>query len=109
MIKTNSKQKGNRGERELAALLQAKGHDAHRNYQWATGGMENPDVSLPGVHIEVKRTEKLSLYDAMEQACRDANGKTLPIVAHRRNRKDWVVIMTLSDFMEVYESWQSKI
>lgn len=99
----NSKQKGNRGERELARLLQEKGYDAHRNSQWAQGGMENPDVSLPGIHIECKRVEALRLYDALEQAERDANGKALPCVMHRKNKAPWVVIMALEDWLKLYE------
>jgi Holliday junction resolvase len=75
----NSKGKGGRGERELVGILRHHGYDSKRNDQRYIGGLENPDVSLPGCHIEVKRTEKLRLYDAMDQAVRDANGKTLPV------------------------------
>lgn len=99
----NSKEKGNRGERELAAILREKGLDAHRNQQWAQGGKENPDVSLPGIHIECKRVEALRLYDALGQANKDANGKTLPCVMHRKNKAPWVVIMALDDWLKLYE------
>lgn len=37
-------------------------------------------VGLPGVHIEVKRTERLDLYGALDQARRDARPGELPIV-----------------------------
>ena len=100
----NSKRKGSGGEREVAELLRVHGYDAHRNEQRYIGGLNNPDVDgLPGYHIEVKRTEKFSLYDALRQAQRDADGKAVPIVCHRRNRQPWVVVMTLEDFLRLEE------
>jgi Holliday junction resolvase - archaeal type len=80
----NSKQNGNRGEREFAELCRAHGFDAFRNPQYGYGGVDNPDVQgLEGVHIECKRTEKLNIHAAMQQAKLDAAGVRMPIVAHR--------------------------
>lgn len=63
----NSKRKGNAGELELLHLLEAHGLTARRNDQRYTGGMDNPDLSCTvdgiSIHIECKRTEKLSLYE----------------------------------------------
>ena len=90
--------KGKVGERELAAELRRLfGVEARRGVQYA-GGADSPDVvsDLPGIHIEVKRTERLSLYPAMEQAAADAGDK-VPIVCHRANRQDWVAIVRLDD------------
>ena len=96
----NSKRKGSGGERELAQLLRDAGYDAHRNEQRYTGGRNNQDVGgLPGYHIEVKRTERFSLYAAMEQARHDADGTAVPLVCHRRNPQPWVVVMQLEDFI----------
>lgn len=101
----NSKRKGNAGERELLHLLEGYGLDVHRNDQTFIGGVDNPDIAcrVEGVpvHIECKRTEKLSLYEAMEQAERDANGHALPVVVHRRNRKPWLVVLKLEDVMKI--------
>jgi Holliday junction resolvase len=98
-----SRDKGKRGEREFAGELRHKGYDAHRGQQYH-GGADSPDVvGLPGIHIEVKRTEKLRLWDAVAQAVRDAAKKMLmPIVAHRKNGKPWVVILLLDDFLRLY-------
>jgi len=86
----NSKRKGNAGEMEVVHLLRDAGYDAHRNDQRYTGGKEWPDVGgVPGYHLEIKRTERFNLYDAMEQAEQDANGKSVPVVLHRRNKKPW--------------------
>lgn len=101
----NSKRKGSTGERELAGILRSHGFDSHRNDQMYVGGKDNPDVSLDGVHIECKRTERLSLYDALAQATRDAGGATVPVVMHRKNHAPWVVVMTLDQWVPFYLAW----
>ena len=93
-----SRNKGKRGELELAAELRRLfGVDARRGVQYH-GGADSPDVvtDLPGIHIEVKRTERLSLYPAMNQAVNDAGDK-VPVVCHRANRQEWVAIIRLND------------
>lgn len=96
----NGCQKGKRGEREAAkAWARAGLGRARRGRQYH--GLEGRDVvalELDGIHIEVKRTEALSLYPAMEQAMRDANG-ALPLLLHRRNRKPWLVILPLDQLV----------
>lgn len=100
-----SRDKGKRGERELASILRAYGYDCRRGQQYHGGG-DSPDVTgLPGVHIEVKRTERLDLYGAMAQAKSDADG--LPVVMHRKNDSPWVVIMELEDWMTIYREWEA--
>lgn len=97
----NSRDKGKRGELELAEELRKFGYDARRGQQFK-GGADSPDVVCAGLedfHIEAKRVERTDLYGWMAQAQRDAaEGKT-PIVAHKKNRKGWLVIMTLEDFL----------
>lgn len=96
----NSRQKGCRGEREVAEYLRSRGFPARRGQQFS-GSPESPDVvcgGLAGFHLEVKRAEVLSLYPAMEQAVRDAGGK-VPTVWHRRNGKEWLVVMRAEDFL----------
>ena len=101
MAKINSRAKGARGELEFSAFLKEHGWEARRGQQFS-GGSESPDVvtDLP-FHCEVKRVEAGNLYTWLEQAKRDAKDKT-PIVAHKRNRKDWVVIMTAEDFLNTF-------
>lgn len=100
-----SRDKGKRGEREVASLLRSYGYDAHRGVQYQ-GGKDSPDViGLPKVHIEVKRTERLDLYGALAQSKGDAGGD-MPIVIHRRNECEWVVIQPLSDWIELFRAWE---
>lgn len=97
----NAKRKGSAGERELASILQRAGYaDAHRSDQRYVGGLHNPDVGgMPGVHLEVKRAERFNVYDALDQATRDADGQAVPVVAHRRNNRPWVVCLWLEDWL----------
>lgn len=95
----NSKQKGKRGELELAKILRDFGFDARRGVQYK-GGSDSPDVvGIKGLHIECKRVEKGSVYDWMEQSERDA-GDEIPCVMWRRNGKRWLVIQYLDDFLK---------
>lgn len=97
-----SRQKGKRGERECAAEMAALlGVTARRGVQYQ-GGPDSPDVVLEGVpiHVECKRTERLDLYAAVDQA-RDECGEKLPMVWHRRNQRDSVVIIETSRLPDV--------
>ena len=99
MAKINSIRKGKAGELEAVALLKDYGFEARRGQQYAGGG-DSPDVvhNIPGYHIEVKRTETLSIYKAMEQARRDGGSK-IPLVLHRRNGKEWLAILPAKDLL----------
>lgn len=99
-----SREKGKRGEREVASLLRGFGYDARRGVQYQ-GGQDSPDVvGLKGVHIEVKRTERLDLYGALSQSKADA-GEDMPVVIHRKNNCEWVVIQPLKDWIDLYREW----
>lgn len=105
----NSNQKGKRGEREFAAFLKQHGIEARRGQQF-TGGGDSPDVvhSLEGIHFEVKRTETLRLWAAIEQAETDRADADIPVVAHRPNRKDWIVILYAEDFLHLLNKGKEK-
>lgn len=98
-----SRNKGKTGERELANILKEHGYDARRGQQFCGANGDADVVGLPGVHIEVKRTETLSLYPALEQATQDAREGEIPVVFHRRNHKRWVAIMELENFLNMYQ------
>lgn len=99
----NSRQKGCRGERELASKLREYGYDARRGQQYS-GASGDPDViGLPGIHIECKRVERLNLEDAMAQSKRDAREGEIPTVMHRKNNCKWLVTMNLDDWIEFYK------
>ena len=64
-------------------------------------------VGLPGIHVECKRVERLNLEDAMTQARSDAREGELPAVFHRKNNCEWVVSMTLTDWMTIFSEWEA--
>ena len=101
----NSKLKGGRGEREFASLCREEGYDNARRGQQFQGGIDSPDVKgLPGVHVEVKRVERLNIHEAMQQSVRDSEGRAIPIVAHRRNRDKWLITMQANE-ATISSSW----
>lgn len=100
---TNSRQKGARGERELAAVLREHGFECRRGQQFCGANGDADVVGLPGIHIECKRVESLNIYKAIEQAKSDARENELPAVFHRKNGKPWLVTMTLEDWMKIFK------
>lgn len=115
----NAKTKGKYGELEVVNILKDRGISTARRSAQYHGNVEEgaPDViGVDGLHIEVKRTEKLRLYHSMEQAIRDSelqqNG--MPVVVHRRNREEWLCILRMDDFFDMWEAlkeigyWEGK-
>lgn len=104
----NSKQKGKRGELELARKLREYGYKSRRTAQY-NGKAEEGEadlVGLPGIHIECKRVEKLNVYDAVDQAKRDVSPDEIPAVFHRKNNCEWLVTMPLDDWIKLYREWE---
>ena len=102
----NSRQKGKRGELEAAKVLKQYGYDARRGQQFSGANGDADVVGLPGIHLEVKRVEKLNISEAMQQSIRDAREGELPVVMHRKNRETWLVTMPLRVFMVLYKAWE---
>lgn len=90
-----SRSKGQRGEREVAALLSdLTGHDVRRRVRNHAG--DSDLQGLPGWEIEVKRYAALTpglvrtwWAQAVEQS-RSTN--TLPVLFYKPNRGDWRVV-----------------
>jgi len=121
--RVNSRAKGARAERQWRDELRANGYMARRGQQFA-GSPDSPDVvcdELDWIHFEVKAVERLNIWDAMDQARRDAGKSELrdpkcehlpvghhpnleiqkvPIVAHTRNFRPWLITITAETFFE---------
>lgn len=104
----NSKQKGARGERELASKLRELGYNSRRGQQYCGANGDADVTGLDGIHIECKRVERLDLYGAMSQSVHDARFGEKPAVFHRKNNCEWLVTMRLPDLIELYEAWRSE-
>ena len=106
MAKINSKQKGKVGELEFSNLCKEHGFKKVRRSQQYAGINNDADVvGLPGMHIEVKRVERLNISKAVKQAIRDKADDEIPIVAHRKNREDWLITMTADDWFKLYKKY----
>ncbi len=96
-----SRTKGAVGERELSEILNRKGILCHRTAQRRGDHGGAPDIegaALP-IHLEVKRQERMRLYEWIEQAKRDAKGMPSAVV-HRSNGSEWLVTMRLDEWVE---------
>lgn len=100
---TNSRSKGKKGELEVAKYLEGRGYRARRGQQYCGANGDADVVGVPGMHIEVKRTEQLRAYQYLEQATEDARDAEVPVVFHRQSRRKWIAILDLDDFMDLYE------
>jgi Holliday junction resolvase len=105
---TNSKLKGAQGERELSNKLKEYGYNCRRSQQYCGANGDADVIGLPRIHIECKRVEKLNLYDAISQAKADKKEEELPAVFHRKNRCEWLVTMTLEDWITLYRLWMEE-
>jgi hypothetical protein len=112
-----SRDKGKRGELEACEALKDVWPGLERTYHQARKGSDAPDVDGPGcpVWLEVKRTERINIHQAMEQAKQaaydgsNANAVVVdgflvprpPVIVHRRSRGEWLVTMRASDLKRV--------
>ena len=98
-----SRDKGKRGERELAALLNKLFNiDTCRRGQQYCGLAGNADVvGIAGVHSEVKRVESLNITKAMAQAVDDCPDSDVPVVHHKKNGGDWMTTIRTEDLPEL--------
>lgn len=99
----NSREKGAKGERELANLLKEYGYKTRRGQQFCGLNGDADVIGVPGLHIECKRVERLNIHDAMAQAKRDARAGESPAVFHRKNNKPWLVTVEIETFMALYQ------
>lgn len=105
-----SRDKGARGEREVAALFMARGFTAGRTPN--SGGLHIPgDIAVAdGLHIEVKRCETLRVPSWIRQAHAEAPDAAIPLVAFRTNNARagdplgaWNAILPLTDLIRLLE------
>jgi len=103
LLMVNSRQKGARGEREAAAVLnEFVPHALARRAQQHSGTETSADLVAPGtpnLWWEIKRVQKLCLPTVMQKAQAQC-GQLVPVVLHRRNDEEWLVPLPLSRIQE---------
>ena len=103
-----AREKGKRGEREVAQRFKDAGFkDARRAVQYnGRPGTAADVIGVPRLHIEVKRVEREAVRKWIAQAIRDAEaggeGK-IPVVCHRKSGDEWLVTLRLEDFLDMYK------
>jgi hypothetical protein len=110
----NSRRKGKDGELEACKVLNAYGYNMRRSQQYSGKGTSyaggthdvgDPDIigDLDGLHIEVKRRNRLDAYGYLSQAARDASNDRIPVVMYRSDNHQWITILSLDSFMDLYQ------
>jgi len=113
-VSRTSRDKGLRGEQEVAAIFRAAGFEVR--------GLESsgdhlcimaprtppdtrgyPSAHLDGltIHSEVKRQERLQLWQWLAQLEAEAPPGTLPLLSFRRNRSPWYACLRLEALVQV--------
>ena len=100
------------GANDTVRVAVAGIHGRGSSHISAFAGMKNVQVAYlvdPDMRTwaeKVKAVERLNVNQAMAQAVADAGEKT-PVVAHKRNRGDWLVTMRASDWFKMVAETQS--
>lgn len=105
------REKGARFERTVAGLFKDWGYNAFRTVQYEGKSGNCADVEgVPGLHIECKAVERMTLYDWIAQAVRDNEASKhpqKPVVIHKANNKPILVTMRFDDWIELYREWEA--
>jgi Holliday junction resolvase len=104
IVSKTERNKGARGEGEVARIFQAAGFDAERVPN--SGGLRiKGDLygDLPA-HVEVKRQETARPWLWWAQAAAEAPDGVLPLVAFRRNGSKWLAIVELEPLVALLAS-----
>ena len=94
----SEREKGRKGELEVANILKDYGFKARRGLVF----MHEADLvtELP-IHFEVKRQETLRINDWWKQSESATGEDEIPTVVFRRNREPWKIMLSLTDFLEI--------
>lgn len=80
-----------RAENELKGYLSRYGYD-----------------KTPGLHIVAKRKERFNCYDDLMDAKISCGAWDKPVLMFRKKDCEWLAIMSLKDFVDLYRSWEQE-
>jgi hypothetical protein len=99
MSPLNSRRKGAKGETEfIKQHLAPTWPEAKRNLD-QFGADKRDCLNVAGVHWQIKRTETLRVWAAIEQAESEAASTDTPVVAFRRNRSKWFCVIAADELV----------
>lgn len=92
-----SRRKGIAGEHEVAAIWQTAGFDV----RGLEGSGDHLVLRRDGmtIHSEVKRRERLNLWECWAQAERETPQGALTVLSVRRNRGRWLAVVALDELV----------
>lgn len=107
-----AKAKGAAAERELADILTEKGIPSKRTPMSGAGNLPG-DINMHDpmelrhpfwreFHLEAKRQETIKIHEWTKQAEDDAREGMVPLLAYRRNRDKWRIVLSLDDFLDLW-------
>jgi len=103
-VSRSERDKGRKGEAEVAAIYQAAGLQV----RGLEGSGDHLVVCEPSsglvIHSESKRQETARPWARWEQAWSEAPPGTMPVVAFRRNRSPWLAIVDLEQLAQLLAS-----
>jgi hypothetical protein len=96
-VSARERRKGANGEREVVAIVRNAGWpDAVRTSDGrAQAGRGDVAGGPAGCTFEIRRTERLNVWQGLEDAERHAAHGELPILAFRRSRGGWYAALPL--------------
>ena len=107
-LRARPRGKGNAGEREVVDMFRARGWTgAYRNFGSGSQGGGDIIGGPIGVHVEVKRQERCSIWEWIAQAEAEARPTDIPLVLFRRNRCGWYAVLPADELLALLQLRES--
>lgn len=108
-MSATERRKGATGELEVVSILKLSGWPlARRTHDGREQALRGDIANGPaGVHLEVKRSERTSIWDWYGQAESDAGIAQIPVVAFRRSRSPWLALIELDELLPLLKLRES--
>lgn len=105
-----NREKGKRGERAFAKLLQSYGWQSARRGVQFQGGPDSPDVVCAEFpfHVEVKNVNRFRLGPFTQQAAKDS-GDARYVVAVKLPQKPWLIIIPQQHMCAWYKEFTANM
>lgn len=100
-MSARERNKGAAAEREIAQILRDHGWAGARRTHDGREQAGRGDIANgpQGVHIEIKRQERLNVPAALRQANEDADPLDVPVLIHRPSRHPWMATLPLDELL----------
>jgi Holliday junction resolvase len=97
-----SRDKGKRGEREVAQILRDRG--IHHDRTLDGRNQVHGDILMPGMALEVRRREQVSIVRWSRDHEAEVPDHLVAAVAYRTNGEPWRVSLPLADLLDLLDT-----